>query len=308
MNSDNENGPQNVNIVANENINPQNNHKKSKKKKKIQKTKIYPTFIFLFIINLSLYLYRKYNSIRLSSLSISLYPILYKFQFYRFIIHHFIHYNICHLLIEIIITYYICKNLEKMIGTLLTFSLILVLILSTSFLFFLSMIIVKFLINIFNFSYNCDFVYECGMSCLLFALYTYLIDFKRNKNKLIKLLNFIAIRSKFSSIYFIIFLYFFTPNKSIYGNICGIISINLIKFLFGNKFFPKYEGVYDFEEYFKLNNYKCCYISIIEPSQDMKVYLLEIFPNISSNSILFKEDELGIQLTDIDNSTNNNII
>ena len=307
MNSNNENETQNVNIVQNENLNHQN-HKKNKKKKKNQKTKIYPTFIVLLIINLSSYLYRQYNTIRLTSLSISLYPVLYKFQFYRFIIHHFIHYNIFHLLIEILVTYYICKNLEKMIGTLLSFSLILVLIFSTSFLFFLSMIIIKFVINIFNFSYNCDFVYECGMSCLLFSLYSYLIDFKKNKNKLIKLLNFIAIRSRFSSIYFIIFLYFFTPNKSIYGNLCGIISINLIKFLFGNKFFPKYEGICDFEEYFKLNNYKCCYISIIEPSQDMIGYLIEIFPNIEPNSLLSKKDDLGIQLTDIDNSRYNNII
>ena len=158
MNSNNENETQNVNIVQNENINHQN-HKKNKKKKKNQKTKIYPTFIVLLIINLSSYLYRQYNTIRLTSLSISLYPVLYKFQFYRFIIHHFIHYNIFHLLIEILVTYYICKNLEKMIGTLLSFSLILVLIFSTSFLFFLSMIIIKFVINIFNFSYNCDFVY-----------------------------------------------------------------------------------------------------------------------------------------------------
>ena len=37
-------------------------------------------------------------------------------------------------------------------------------------------------------------------------------------------------------------------------------------------------------------------------------YLIEIFPNIEPNSVLSKEDDLGIQLTDIDNSRYNNII
>jgi membrane associated rhomboid family serine protease len=306
MNSNNENESQNVNIEQNENIGQQNEQIRQKQKKKFKKTIIYPTFFFLFILNLSLYLYWKYYYIRLSYFSISLYPIINKYQFYRFLTHHFMHYGIFHFFVELLITFFVCKNLEKMIGTLLTFSIILIMMIMTSFLYFLTIFTFKLIVLIFNMNSNFDFMYECGMSSLLFSLYTYITQFKKNKDKFIKLLNLVAIKSRFSPFYILIVLTFFTPNKTFIGNLCGIISAYIIKSLFGYHVLPKYEGINDFEKFFKLNYCKCCYISIIEMNEDMKNNVMEIYTIININPTTNKQEELGIQMDEIQNTSINN--
>jgi len=306
MNSNNENESQNVNIEQNENIGQQNVQIRQKKKKKLNRKIIYPTFFFLFILNISLYYYWKYYYIRLSYFSISLYPIINKYQFYRFLTHHFMHYGICHLFVELLITFYICKNLEKMIGTLLSFNIILIMMIMTSFLYFLILYFIKLIILLFDLNYNFDFMYECGLSSLLFSLYTYMTEFKKNKDKFIKVFNLIAIKTKFSTFYILIILTFFTPNKTFLGNICGIISAYIVKNLFGYHILPKYEGINDFEEFFKLNYCKCCYSSIIEMNQDMNNNLMEIYTIINVNPTINKQEELGIQMDEIQNTSINN--
>ena len=306
MNSNNESESQNVNIEQNENIGQQNEQIRQKQKKKFKKTIIYPTFFFLFILNLSLYLYWKYYYIRLSYFSISLYPIMNKYQFYRFLTHHFMHYGIFHLFVELLITFFICKNLEKMIGTLLSFNIILIMTIMTSFLYFFLIFIFKLIVLIFNMNYNFDFMYECGMSSLLFSLYTYMTQFKKNKDKFIKILNLIAIKSRFSPFYVLIILTFFTPNRTFLGNICGILSAYIIKSLFGYHILPKYEGINDFEAFFKLNYCKCFYTSIIEMNEEMKSNVMEIYTILNLNPTINKQEELGIQMDEIQNNSNNN--
>ena len=295
-----------MNIEQNENINQQNNQRRNKNRKKIKTNIIYLNFMFLFSLNLSLYLYWKYYYIRLSYFSISLYPIINKYQFYRFLTHHFMHYGIFHFFVELLITFFVCKNLEKMIGTLLTFSLILIMIFTTSFLFFMVLLLYKLTALLFNLRYDHDFMYECGMSSLLFSLYTYITQFKKNKDKFIKLLNLVAIKSRFSPFYILIVLTFFTPNKTFLGNICGIISAYIIKNLFGYHILPKYEGINDFEKFFKLYYCKCCYTSIIEMNEDMKNNVMEIYTIININPTTNKQEELGIQMDEIQNTSINN--
>ena len=176
----------------------------------------------------------------------------------------------------------------------------------TSFLYFLILYFIKLIILLFDLNYNFDFMYECGLSSLLFSLYTYMTEFKKNKDKFIKVFNLIAIKTKFSTFYILIILTFFTPNKTFLGNICGIISAYIVKNLFGYHILPKYEGINDFEEFFKLNYCKCCYSSIIEMNQDMNNNLMEIYTIINVNPTINKQEELGIQMDEIQNTSINN--
>ena len=208
------------------------------------------------------------------------------------------HYGIFHFFVELLITFFVCKNLEKMIGTLLTFSIILIMMIMTSFLYFLTIFTFKLIVLIFNMNSNFDFMYDCGMSSLLFSLYKYINQFKKNKDKFIKLLNLVAIKSRFSPFYILIVLTFFTPNKTFLGNLCGIISAYIIKSLFGYHVLPKYEGINDFEKFFKLNYCKCCYISIIEMNEDMKNNVMEIYTIININPTTNKQEDIIVLSTD----------
>ena len=301
MNSIGENDPQNVNIEQNE------IEKMQKKEQKRKTIKIYPTFIFLVMLNLSLYFYCNYYSLNFSFFSISLYTFLYKYQFYRLITHHFMHYGICHLFIELLITFYLCKSLEKMIGTILSFIFILVNIISTSLLFVIFILIFKFIGYILNLNFNNDFLYECGMSSLLFSLFTYIIVYKANKQKIFKILNIIHVNVKSASFVVLFMLILFTPNKTFFGNISGMINAYIIKHLIGSKIYPKYEAIYDFEKYFKLNFYDSCYISVMEPNEEMKDYLINIFNNINFSSSQYNEKIICVQMNEIQNPNNNNL-
>ena len=302
MNSDNENELyNNIDFVQNQ---ERDERKKRKKKKKSKNIKTYTSFIFLFTINISMYIAFNYYNFKISEFSISLFPILLKNQFYKLITHHFIHYGIFHLLIELLFTFYICKYLEKMIGTLYTFSLIFIMIIMTSITYILILFLFKIIGKIIDIDYNSDFMFECGMSSLLFSLYSYIVDFKKNKNKLIKLLNLAVIRMRYSSFYILIALSLFTPNTTFLGNLCGIISAYIIKNIFGYSILPKYIGVYDFEYYFNLNNYKSWYVSIVDQNQDMKELFTEIFNDIDFDSHEQKNEQLGIPMKDIDDSNN----
>lgn len=300
MNSDNDNNIYNVNVSENQNR-LLNQIKEKKKRKNELDIMIYPTFTFFLIINLGFYFYRKYYSIRLSKFSISLWPILFKYQLYRLITHHFIHYGICHLFIELYFSFYICKYLEKNMGTLYSFYLIFIMIIMTSITYFTLIFLFKFFGKFINFYYNCDFIYECGMSSLLFSLYSYIIDFQKNKNKNIRLINIAIVKMRYSSFYILIALSLFTPNTTFLGNLCGIISAKIIKNKLKNSIFPKFRGVYNFEKKFNLNNYKKFYFSIIEKNEEMKETLKELFKNINFNSFEQK-DQLGIQMKDIEDN------
>ena len=59
---------------------------------------------------------------------------------------------------------------------------------------------------------------------------------------------------KYSYIYLLGILYFFTPNRSFYGNVSGIIGGFALK-NFRNIFLPKLIWIYDVEE-------KCCFLHI----------------------------------------------
>ena len=298
MNINNENEAHNIDI--NQNQERRRNERQRKKNKNKRNIKIYPTFILLFLLNISLYLSCKYFELKISELSISLYTILIKNQYYRIITHHFMHYGICHLLIEIYFSFYICKSLENTIGTFYSLIIIFIMIIFTSFFYIFIVLLFKLINDTIDINYNGDFMYECGMSSLLFSLYSYIFEFRKNKNKQIQLFNSLIIKMSFSSFSILLFLSLFTPNTTFLGNLCGIFSAYIIRIKFGYIILPKFYGVYDFEQYFNLN-IKNWYISIIEPNQEMKEIFSEIFTNIDLESLKQKREELGIQMKEIEN-------
>ena len=298
MNLDNENEIQNVELFQNQERNENERQKKKKANKRL--IKVYPTFILLLFLNISIYLLCKFYILKISELSISLYTILIKNQYYRIITHHFLHYGICHLLIEIFFSFNISKSLEKTIGTFYSFIIIFVMIIMTS-IFYISIILLFKIFNkLIDINFNGDFMYECGMTSLLFSLYSYIFEFRKNKNKQIQLFNSLIIKMSNSSFYILLFLSLFTPNTTFLGNLCGIYSAYIIRVKFGYILLPKFYGVYDFEQYFNLN-IKNWYISLIEPNQEMKEIFSEIFTNIDLESLKQKREELGIQMKEIEN-------
>ena len=299
MNINNENEAHNIDI--NQNQERRRNERQRKKNKNKRNIKIYPTFILLFLLNISLYLSCKYFELKISELSISLYTILIKNQYYRIITHHFMHYGICHLLIEIYFSFYICKSLEKTIGTFYSLIIIFIMIIFTSFFYIFIVLLFKLINDTIDINYNGDFMYECGMSSLLFSLYSYIFEFRKNKNKQIQLFNSLIIKMSFSSFSILLFLSLFTPNTTFLGNLCGIYSDYIIRIMFSYSILPKYEGVYDFENYLNLHYKKNSYISIVEPNQEMKEIFSEIFTNIDFQSLEQKKEEFGVQMKEIEN-------
>ena len=299
MNLDNENEIQNVELFQNQERNENERQKKKKANKRL--IKVYPTFILLLFLNISIYLLCKFYSLKISELSISLYTILIKNQYYRIITHHFLHYGICHLLIEIFFSFNISKSLEKTIGTFYSFIIIFIMIIMTS-IFYISIILFFKIFNkLIDINYNGDFMYECGMTSLLFSLYSYIFEFRKNKNKRIKVFNIFLLRMRFSSFKILFFLSLFTPNTTFLGNLCGIYSAYIIRIMFSYSILPKYEGVYDFEKYLNLHYNKNWYISIVEPNQEMKEFFSEIFTNIDFQSLEQKKEEFGVQMKEIEN-------
>ena len=160
-----------------------------------------------------------------------------------------------------------CKYFESKFGTLLTLSIIIV-----------SMIIDS-LINIILFpiftiflSYRVaiilDHTYEGGLTPVIFTMVTLFSLFEKHRNDRLLLENFFFLRMKYSYIYLLGILYFFTPNKSFYGNISGIFGGFLLK-KFRKILLPKLIWIYDFEEKYGLNKIQNLYKKINLDNSEM---------------------------------------
>ena len=99
-----------------------------------------------------------------------------------------------------------------------------------------------------------DYSFEGGLTPILFTMVTYISLFKKNRQERLLFENFFLLRMKYSYIYLLGILYFFTPNRSFYGNVSGIIGGFLLKNV-RNIFLPKLIWIYDIE-------FKCCFSQI----------------------------------------------
>ena len=231
------------------------------------------SFLLFFTLNFFLLIYSQFYPIENSSYIFQYRPIVSKYQFYRTITRYFIHFGFAHLILEQISFFYLCKYFESKFGTLLTLSIIFVSMILDS-------LINIFLIPVFSLflSYRVSIIldhsYEGGLTPVLFTMVTYFSRFEKNRHERLFLENFFLLRMKYSFIYLLGILYFFTPNRSFYGNVSGIFGGFIIK-KYRKILLPKLKWIYDFENNFGLNKSKSLYRKINVNSNEMRNMLRE---------------------------------
>ena len=259
----------NINNIPNNdsNQNIQNNHNNLIYNFFKNNPNITISFLLFFTINIFLLIYSQIFPIEHSNFIFQYRPIVSKYQIYRIVSRYFIHFGFAHLILEQLFFFHLCKYFENKFGTLLTLSIIFVSMLIDS-------IINIILIPIFTIflSYRVaiilDHTYEGGLTPVIFTMVTLFSLFEKHRNDRLLLENFFFLRMKYSYIYLLGILYFFTPNKSFYGNISGIFGGFLLK-KFRKILLPKLIWIYDFEEKYGLNKIQNLYKKINLDNSEM---------------------------------------
>ena len=211
------------------------------------------SFLLFLFINIIFYISSYLFEIESPTFIFQYRPIVSKFQYYRIISRYFIHFGFAHFILEQISFFYLCKYFENKFGTLLTLSIIFVSMIIDS---IINIIIIPFFSIFLSYrvSIILDYSFEGGLTPILFTMVTYISLFKKNRQERLLFENFFLLRMKYSYIYLLGILYFFTPNRSFYGNVSGIIGGFLLKNV-RNIFLPKLIWIYDIE-------FKCCFSQI----------------------------------------------
>ena len=300
-NNNNENNNENNNQINNNNENDNNNF--------ISQYKDFtPSFIIIFLINLIIWAISFYSEIEKYKYVFEIDPIMDHSQYYRFITRYFIHFGICHLLLELYITYYLCKYFENTFGTLMTISFILISMVIDSIIHLFFGIVFSNICYTFKLIDNSIIHYEGGLTPVLFSLNTFYYLYDHENFDEYNIFVFLSGKGNYSSLTMLIILYFFTPNKTFIGNLSGICGAYFIKSIFFC-FLPKINWIIDFEDVFNLKNNGQFYRYITTKNLLMKSVLNQIEPdtirylieNEKENEEKEKENNLNI------NQDNNNI-
>lgn len=309
------NNVNNGNNINNDNNNNYMNFPNQRNNNNIKKySKITISFIIIFIINLYIEIYSFFEIINSRKYIFQFAPIYEKNQYYRFVSNYFIHYGIGHLIIELYITYQLCNLMENIFGTIITIAFIMISMLMNS---VLNFIIFKFLINFINFmqySQDLNYEYESGMTSILFTMVTFYFNFRQVKNKNLNIIYIFNVKSKYINFIALLSIYLFTPNKSFFRNLSGIINGYILKF-FPFPFLPRVNWVLDLENNYK---YKCqiienIYRYINEKNNLMVNGLNELQKNsIANNKNKFKKkknhnyrhdfNNFGSQMSELSNN------
>ena len=243
-------------------------------------------------------------------------PIKEKNQYYRFISSYFIHYGFFHLLVELYCSYKIFYLFENVMGTLMTLSFILISMLINSLIHFMMMPFMFFLIKVFNLYYDLNYDYESSLTSVLFSMSNFYFLFKDIKDKRFDLFYTVFIKVKYINILALVTLYCFTPNKSLFSNLSGIISGYLLKF-FPGIFLPKITWIDEFEKNFRLKRFDTFYRSITYKNKRMRKSLNELqggsvvdeslLQNKNENSYGNDFNNTGRQMNKLANNQINNI-
>ena len=319
INNDNNHNNINNNIQENNNneINldlPNNNNNYIKNYRKVT-----ISFLIILIINLIIEFYSYFKKLNYRKYVFQFAPIYEKKQYYRFISSYFIHYGIWHLIIELYLIFKICYLFENIVGTIISIIFIMTSMLMNSVLHFIMVPITMFLFKLFRNAYDLNYDYESSFTSVLFTIATFYFLFKDNKDKKIDILYTFLINVRYISITLLFILYIFTPNKSFFSNLSGIINGYLFKF-FPYIFLPRITWVADFEKkIFGMKKFGKIYRCITSKNKAMKNALNELQSNSvidesllqnsgSENSNYGNEfNSQGQQMTELSNNQNNNI-
>ena len=242
----------NNNIRYNNNINNENdnninypNQRNNNYEKKYSSFTI--SFIIIFIINIYIEIYSFYKIINSRKYVFQYAPIYEKKQYYRFVTNYFIHYGIAHLIIELYITYKMCNLMENAFGTILTITFIMMSMIINSIFNFLILKFMIYIFNIISITIDLNYEYESGLTSVLFTMATFYFNFKHIKERKINLLYFFFITAKYISITAFFLMFCFTPNKSYFSSLSGILNGYLFKMM-PFIFLPKVNWIKDFEK------------------------------------------------------------
>ncbi len=274
------------------------------------------SFLIIFIINLIIEFYSYFKRLNYRKYVFQYAPIYEKKQYYRFISNYFIHYGIWHLIVELYLTLEICYLFENIVGTIMSISFIMISMLMNSILHFAMIPITMFILKIFRNTYDLNYDYESSLTSVLFSMSNFYFLFKDIKDKRFDLFYTIFIKVKYINFIALGSLYCFTPNKSIFSNLSGIISGYLFKF-FPYIFLPKVTWIDEFEKKFGLKKFDSFYRSITYKNRRMRRALNELqdgsvvdeglLQNRNENNYGNDFNNTGHQMNELANNQNNNI-
>ena len=281
--------------------------------------KVTISFLIILFINLIIEIYSYFKRLNYRKYVFQYAPIYEKKQYYRFISSYFIHYGIWHLMVELYLIFKICYLFENIVGTILSIIFIMISMLMNSILHFVMVPMTMFLFKLFRNSYDLNYDYESSFTSILFSIATFYFTFKDNKDKKIDVLYTFFIQAKYINIILLFVLYIFTPNKSFFSNLSGIISGYLLKF-FPYIFLPRVTWIIDFErKMFLIKNFNKIYRCITNKNKAMKNALNELqngsvvdeslLQSVGGESSNYGNEfnSQGQQMTELSNNQNNNI-
>ena len=242
------------------------------------------SYLIFFIINIIIFIYSQFLPLEKTTFVFQYRPVTSKNQLYRLITRYFIHFGFAHLILEQVTFFYLTKYFESKFGTLLTLSIIFVSMMLVSIINILIIPIFSLFLS-YRVSILLDHAYEGGLTPVIFAMVTYFSLFKKNRHERLLLNNFFLLRVKYSYLYLLGILYFFTPNRSFYGNVSGIFGGFILK-KYRNIFLPKLSWIFDLEKNSCLNHIKNLYKKININSNEM-INMLKEYDKDSLDDIIF---------------------
>ena len=242
------------------------------------------SYLIFFIINIIIFIYSQFLPLEKTTFVFQYRPVTSKNQLYRLITRYFIHFGFAHLILEQVTFFYLTKYFESKFGTLLTLSIIFVSMMLVSIINILIIPIFSLFLS-YRVSILLDHAYEGGLTPVIFAMVTYFSLFKKNRHERLLLNNFFLLRVKYSYLYLLGILYFFTPNRSFYGNVSGIFGGFILK-KYRNIFLPKLIWIFDLEKNSCLHHIKNLYKKININNNEM-INMLKEYDKDSSDDIIF---------------------
>ena len=248
-NNNNENN-QRININRNNNINDNNEEQENIFISKYNQFTV--SFLFLILIKFIFLIYFYYKDLEEYKYVFEVYSIIKHNQYYRCLTRYLIHFGIGHLLFELFISFYLLYLFENIFGTILALFFIIISAIINSILQIILSLIIFQILYYFNVFDVVSLHYEGGFAPILFALNTFLCSFDLDYLNENNFPIYMYVKANFSSIYAIIFLAVLTPNEAFIGNLSGILTGYLFKFL-RNIFLPNLLYIIELEKFFGLN-------------------------------------------------------
>ena len=262
------------------------------------------SFTIIFLVNFIIWIISFYDEFEKYKYLYEIEPIIDHSQYYRFITRYFVHFGFAHLLLELYITLYLCYYFENLFGTLITISFILLAMIIDSAIQLCFYLLLSYISNTFNVIDSSFMEYEGGLTPILFTLNTFFYLFEHDYFNESNMFLFALGNGKYSSITMLIVLYFFTPNRTFMGNLCGIFGAYFMRKIF-LCFLPRISWIIEFEWAFGLNKNGSFYRHITSENGIMKQILNQIEPNSLRDMEIEKEEDKNQNIHQINNNDNN---